>query len=167
MAAPNNPDMKRKEDEREFALQKLFIKDLSFESPRPVDALINSGYRPNIDLQLNTGSRKVAEDLYEVTLRVTVTAVQQQSGETVYLIEVSQAGLFALKGFTEMDAFTALNSHCPSILFPYAREVVSAVVTQGGFPQLLLKPVNFDALYRQHLEKHQRKTGSSTAAKAG
>lgn len=154
-----SPDTESEKPVREFTLLKLFVKDLSFESPRPVDALIGSDYRPDVDFQLHTETRRVEEGLFEVSLTVTVSAVQRESGETLYLAEVNQAGLFAMQGLTELDYQEALYQHCPDVLFPYAREAVSHLVQRGGFPQLLLKPVNFGMLYEEYIEADMLRAG--------
>jgi preprotein translocase subunit SecB len=136
----------------QFALQKIYIKDLSFESPRPVEALSKPAERADINFQFNTENQPIEDGLYEVVLTMTVTVSKERFA--LYLIEVKQAGIFTVKGFPAQELPFMLNSYCPNILFPYIREVVSSVVERGGFPQLLLKPVNFDAVYRQYLE-HQ------------
>jgi preprotein translocase subunit SecB len=133
----------------QFSLEKIYLKDLSFESPRPVESL-KLNKQSDVDFQLHAENRKIEDGLYEVVVAVTLTVSQENS--PIYLIEVKQAGLFILKG-PEQDLPIMLNSYCPSILFPYVREVVSSMADRGGFPQLLLKPVNFDGIYRQFLEK--------------
>ncbi|HEX5055889.1 MAG TPA: protein-export chaperone SecB [Gammaproteobacteria bacterium] len=134
-----------------FSLQKIYIKDLSFESPRPVEALLKPFDRSDVNFQIKAENRKLEDGVYEVVLRATVTVSKENS--TLYLIEVKQAGLFLLNNFPEPELAVMLNVYCPSILYPYAREVVSNMTERGGFPQLLLKPVNFDAIYRQYTEK--------------
>ena len=134
-----------------FSLQKIYIKDLSFESPRPVESLLKPIDGSEINFQTRAENRKVEDGLYEVILIVTVTVARDKT--PLYLVEVKQAGLFALNGFGEQELATTLSAYCPSVLYPYAREVVSNMAERGGFPQLLLKPMNFDAIYRQYLEK--------------
>jgi len=134
-----------------FSLQKIYIKDLSFESPRAVESLLKPFERSDVNFQIKAENRKVEEGVYEVVLMATVTVSKENS--PLYLIEVKQAGLFLLNNFPEPELAVMLNVYCPSILYPYAREVVSNMTERGGFPQLLLKPVNFDAIYRQYAEK--------------
>ena len=134
-----------------FSLQKIYIKDLSFESPRPVESLLKPIERSDVNFQIKAENRKVEDGIYEVVLMATVTVSKEKA--TLYLIEVKQAGLFLLNSFPEQELAVMLNVYCPSILYPYAREVVSNMAERGGFPQLLLKPVNFDAIYRQYAEK--------------
>jgi preprotein translocase subunit SecB len=154
-----NTEGKNQKTGSQFSLQKIYLKDLSFESPRPVESL-KPIQQPEVNFQLNTESRKVEEGVYEVVLTVTVTVGKENLA--FYLIEVKQAGLFVLKDFPAQEMPIMLNSYCPSILFPYVREVVSSMAERGGFPQLLLKPLNFDAVYRQYLVAHARKSASDS-----
>jgi preprotein translocase subunit SecB len=137
----------------QFALQKIYIKDLSFESPRAIESFTQKNENPEINLQLNTEIQKLENDQFEVTLEITVTAREKDSEKVFYLIELKQTGLFRLVNFPEQELVAMLNTYCPGVLFPYAREAVSSIVERGGFPQLLLTPINFDALYQQHLAK--------------
>jgi preprotein translocase subunit SecB len=102
-------------------------------------------WQPKVSQDLNTKSGKVADDLYEVSLRLTITVTIEE--ETVYLIEVDQAGLFAIKGLEPNQLTQVINTTCPSLLFPYAREAIDNVLTKGSFPALMLPPINFDALF--------------------
>ncbi len=134
-----------------FRIQKLYLKDVSFESPQTPALFVKSpGWKPEVSLHLNTDQEVLENDLYEVVLTLTVTV--KSGEETAYLIELKQGGLFTLKGFDESTLNGMLYSFCPNILFPYAREEISSLVSKGGFPQLLLEPVNFDALYAQHVQ---------------
>lgn len=137
----------------QMVLQRIYLKDLSFESPRPVQAFTEALSPPEINLQLNNHTEKIKEDQFEVTLEITVTAQEKEAKTVYYLAELKQAGLFRLTGFSDSELATTVNSLCPGILFPYARETISNVVERGGFPQLLLAPINFDAIYQQHLQK--------------
>ena len=137
----------------QLVLQKIYIKDSSFESPRAAQLFTAPVERPEINLQLNAHTEKLKNDLFEVTLELTITAHEKDLENVYYLVELKQAGLFTLNGFTDKELSLTVNSFCPGILFPYAREAVSNMVEKGGFPQLLLAPINFDAIYQQHLEK--------------
>ena len=140
--------------ERELVLRKVYIKDLSFESPRPTESLIITDLNPYIDFNVSTQVRSVSENFYEVTLRITITAIQKDTDKALYLIEVSQAGLFEILGHADKAELTeVLNSRCADILLPFVRESISTVIMQGGFPPLLLQPIQFDRLYRQYLEQ--------------
>jgi preprotein translocase subunit SecB len=126
-----------------LALQNVYLKDCSYESPN--GPRIDGNWNPQINLDLQTTSNVIGPDVREVILTVTVSA---KLGEvTIFLVEVKQAGLFLVRNIPENDLKRAVSTVCPGVLFPYARAAVSQLVTQGGFPQFLLPPVNFDALY--------------------
>jgi preprotein translocase subunit SecB len=144
--------------EKQFAIQKIYTKDLSFETPSS-PKIFTEKWEPSVDLNLSTQVLPLEQSLYEVALTVTITVKSIDS--IAYLVEVSQAGIFTLSGFTEEEMGPMLGSFCPNILFPYAREAVSDLVTKGGFPQLLLAPVNFDALYAQQLQYAQQQMPGS------
>ncbi len=138
--------------QQNFAIQKVYVKDVSFESPSaPEMFLQQSDWAPAVNLQLNSESKVVGEGVYETVLTVTVTV--KSNDKTAYLVEVKQAGIFGITGFDETNQAGVLGSYCPNILFPFAREVVSDLVVKGGYPQLLLEPINFDALYAQHVQQ--------------
>lgn len=127
----------------QLALQAVYLKDCSFESPQ--GPRVTGEWNPQIGLDLNTALNMIEGDLREVVLTVTVSA---KIGErTMFLVEVKQAGAFVMQNLSGEDLRRAAGAICPAVLFPYARAMVSQLVTQGGFPQLLLPPVNFDALF--------------------
>ena len=133
-----------------FAIEKLYVKDLSLEVPN-APAIYLESESPEVGLQLQTGVQRLAEDAFEVTLTVTVTA---KIGEkTVFLVEVGQAGIFRVRNVPEDNLAPLLSIACPNILFPYAREVVSDIVSRAGFAPVVLQPVNFEALYAARLEQ--------------
>jgi preprotein translocase subunit SecB len=126
-----------------LALQNVYLKDCSYESPN--GPRLDGTWNPQISLDLQTTSAPLGPDVREVVLTVTVSA---KLGEvTIFLVEVKQAGLFVIRNLNDGDLKRAISTVCPSVLFPYARAAVSQLVSQGGFPQFLLPPVNFDALY--------------------
>jgi preprotein translocase subunit SecB len=129
-----------------FMIQKIFIRDTSFESPQ-APLIFKNKWQPEANIEINTDANKVDEDLYEVTLTVTVTA--KTEGQTAFLVEVKQSGIFTINGIPENQMGHLLGSFCPSILFPYAREAIGNLVSRGGFPELSLAPINFDMLYAQ------------------
>ena len=134
-----------------FKIQRIYLKDVSYESPQTPGVFTGgTQWKPAVSLHLNTESTKLDGDLYESVLSVTATVKLGES--TAYLIEVKQAGLFLVRGFEEARLGPMLGSFCPNLLFPFAREEIASLVQKGGFPQLLLDPVNFDALYAQHVE---------------
>jgi len=135
----------------QFAIQKIYVKDLSFEAPAAPDIFRAQRWEPEINLQLGSEARRLEGPLYEVVMTLTLTA--SQDGRTVYLVELQQAGIFHIEGIEGQDLGAVLGAHCPAILFPYAREAVSDLVTRGGFPQMLLAPINFDAVYQETLRR--------------
>jgi preprotein translocase subunit SecB len=145
--------------EKQFAIQKLYTKDISFETPNS-PGIFTQKWEPALDLNLGTHVEPLENSMFEVILNITVTV---KIGEaTAYLVEVAQAGIFTIAGFTEQEMGPMMGSFCPNILFPYAREVISDLVNKGGFPQLVLAPVNFDALYMQHLQQSQTNAEAPT-----
>src|SRR6185312_8356591 len=126
-----------------LSLQGVYLKDCSFEAPEGPRS--NGQWNPQISLDLNTSVQQLPNDLREVVLTVTVSA--KHAEQTLFLVEVKQAGAFIMQNLSPEELKRAVGSICPNVLFPYARAVVSQLVSQGGFPQLLLPPVNFDALY--------------------
>lgn len=143
-----------------FAIEKLYVKDLSLEIPNAPKIFLEQG-QPQVDVQLSTRSQTLEDGLYETVVSVTVTA---KLGErTMFLAEAAQAGIFRLRNVppSEMDA--VLGIACPNILFPYAREVISDLVTRSGFPPVILSPVNFEALYRQRQQSQQQQQAGAAA----
>jgi preprotein translocase subunit SecB len=146
--------------ERQFALQKLYIKDVSFETPHS-PGIFTLKWEPKVEFNLASNAQQLQEELFEVGLTVTLTVKIED--KTAYLVEICQAGIFSLLGFSEQEFGHLLGSYCPNVLFPYAREAVSDLVIKGGFPPMLLAPVNFDALYMQHLQQAQQQAESVTS----
>jgi preprotein translocase subunit SecB len=134
----------------QFALHRIYLKDASFEIPNS-PAVFTHDWKPEVNLQLNSSINPLEGEIYEVVLNVTVTA--KQGDQTGFLAEIQQAGIFTVKGFDEQQKGAMLGAFCPNTLFPFAREVISDLVVKGGFPQLLLAPINFDALYAQKLKQ--------------
>lgn len=148
--------------QRQFSIQRIYTKDISFETPNSPD-IFKEPWKPNNNLNLNTEVQQLGEGVYEVAISVTVTTKVED--KTAFLVEVKQAGIFNIAGFPEQELGPMLGAYCPNLLFPYAREAVSDLVTKGSFPQLLLSPVNFDVLYAQHQQKlaqAQQAAGSDT-----
>lgn len=142
------------ENQAQFALQRIYIKDASFEAPN-APASFTKEWKPEIKLDLNSGARKLDEQHFEVSVKVTVTATN--ADETAFLVELEQAGLFTMANIPEEQLKPMLGAMCPNILFPYLRESIDSLVVKGGFPALMLAPVNFDALYQQRLQQEQQK----------
>lgn len=136
----------------QFEIQRIFVKDISFEAPNTPHTFVEE-WKPEVSLNLETKSNRIQDNLHEVVLSITATV--STSKKTAFLIEIQQAGVFLINGFPNDQLHQMLGSFCPNILFPYAREVISDIVVRGGFPQLILAPVNFDALYAQHMQQQQ------------
>ena len=131
----------------QISLQSVYLKDCSYESPNGPRLPNNQGWEPKFQLNMNTTAEESAADVREVLLTITLEA--KQGDATLYLVEVKQAGVFAIAGASTDDLKRLIGSFCPSVLFPYAREVISDLITKGGFPNFLLPLVNFDALFAQ------------------
>lgn len=131
-------------------LQKIYVKDLSFEVPG-APAVYQLQGQPNVELNLAQRVNALAEGVFEVVLSLTVTCKIED--KTAYLAEVHQAGIFGVSGFDEASQEAVLASYCPNVLFPYARQIVSDLVQNGGFPPLLLQPINFDAVYAEQVRR--------------
>ena len=137
--------------QQQFAMQRIYTKDLSFESPATPD-IFRKQWQPAVNVDLNTKSNKVDDGgNYEVILTVTITA--KMDDETAFLVEVQQAGIFLIAGFEGENLRRLLGTAAPNILFPYARENIDSLCVKGGFPALMLAPVNFEALYQQAINQ--------------
>ena len=141
------------EQEAQFLIQRIYVKDLSFEAPN-TPAVFQQQWEPELSLDLNTSTTKLDEGVFEVVLRVTATVKNKNA--VAFLVEVKQAGVFTIQNAPVQQLDHLLNSFCPSILFPYAREAITSQVIAGSFPQLVLAPINFDALYMQQAAEQQK-----------
>ncbi len=149
------PEVIPPESVQKFEIQKIYVKDISFETPGSPE-VFTKNWNPKTDIHIHSENMKLDEHVFEVCMTVQVTVTQEKT--TAYLVEIKQAGVFLLKNFNQEERNRLLGSHCPSILFPFAREVVSDLVLKGGFPQLLLNPVNFESLYQQHVRALEEQT---------
>ncbi len=141
-------------DTGQFALQKIYIKDLSFEAPNTPDVFVSGEAdqtEPQIQLNLKNSHADLPGDNYEVVLHVSVHATVKD--RTLFMVELDQAGIFLIKGYRKEDRQALLGTYCPSTLFPYVREVIASVIGKGGFPAMLLQPINFDALFAQAMQE--------------
>jgi len=129
--------------EQQFIIQRIYIKDVSFEAPNS-PAVFTQEWNPNTNLDLNTKVNTLANDNYEVELFITITV--KSDDKTAFLVEVKQAGVFFIQGYGQEQLNHLLAAYCPNIPFPYAREVIAGMVSKGSFPELHLSPINFDAL---------------------
>jgi len=148
--------------QQQFAMQRIYSKDVSFESPATPN-VFKQPWQPKINVDLNTRSNPVDEEgNFEVVLSITLTAKMDE--ETAFLVEVQQAGIFFIKGFTDDQLRRVLGTAAPNILFPYARETIDTLVVKGGFPAIMLAPVNFDALFEQALQQQAQQAQQAEPA---
>jgi len=138
--------------EPQFAIQRVYTKDVSFETPNS-PAIFQTDWKPEIKLDLDTRSNKLGENTFEVVLAVTVTATVE--GQTAFLAEVQQAGIFTIGNLPEPQLAHTIGAFCPATLFPYAREAIASLVNRGSFPQFNLAPVNFEALFASYVQQRQ------------
>lgn len=133
--------------QKQISIQKLYLKDFSFESPNSPSVFRNQEWQPKTNLNLRSAHSAAGEDMHEVVLTITVEAKQNET--TLFLVELHQAGLFSIVGYNAEEFDAIVGSFCPATLFPFAREAIAGVVSKGGFPEFLLQPINFDALFAE------------------
>ena len=147
--------------QQRFQIAKMYLRDVSFEAPNSPSAF-RAEWRPQVDVELGTQWTTLDQGAYDVVLTVTVTA--RNNEQTAYLCEVKQGGVFRVEGFGEDELDRVLGAYCPAQLFPFAREAINDLVVKGGFPQLLLAPVNFESLYQQQKRRQQQGEGAESAS---
>ena len=152
-----------------FNVQKIYLKDVSFEAPN-APMVFNEQGQPELNMNLNQKVGKLADGVYEVVLGVTLTCTVED--KTIYLVEVAQAGIFGLNGFDDATLDAMLGMHCPNVLFPYARQTISDLISSGGFPPFYLQPMNFEAIYAEGLRRRAEQVagaseGSTMMAEGG
>ena len=140
-----------------FQIQRMYLKDLSLEQPNSPQVLLEQG-QPQVEINLTLGAETISEAMYEVTVTATVTT--RINDKTLFLVEASQAGIFTIRGVPADQLQPVLAINCPTILFPYVREVLADAVTRAGFPPVHLAPINFDGLYQQQLAQMQPPAGA-------
>jgi preprotein translocase subunit SecB len=148
--------------EKQIAIQKIYVKDFSFESPHTPDVFTRTDWSPKTNLNLRSSHKTGPENNHEVVLTITIEA--KEGEQTFFLVELHQAGLFHIAGYGEDEFKAIVGSYCPNILFPYARESVANIVSKGGFPEFLLQPINFDALYAQGLAQAEAQVQAQPAS---
>jgi len=166
----NNSTRANGHDEKELApafnVHSIYLKDLSFEAPHS-PAVFNEEWKPKIDFDLQMGSQVLSQEegVYEVVLHVTVTIKLGEGDEekAAFLIDIQQAGAFSVRNLSEETVKQVLATTCSTVLFPYARETISNLATRGGFPQLILPPINFDAMYAHHVNTQTEEQREGTA----
>jgi preprotein translocase subunit SecB len=132
--------------QKQLVLQKIYVKDLSYESPKAPE-IFRTNATPQTQLNIRSSNADLGGSNIEVTLTMTIESKDKDA--TIFLIEIAQAGIFLIEGYNQQERAVLLGSFCPATLYPYAREAISDVVVKGGFPSLLLQPINFDALFAQ------------------
>lgn len=145
----------------QFAVQRIYVKDISFEAPNS-PAVFQQPFKPKVGLDLNTSSQQVGEGLFEVVVKVTAQVTHSEEGTTSFLAEIEQAGLFRIAGIEGAQLDHTLGAFCPNVLFPYARECIDNLVNRGGFPPLMLAPVNFEAIYAQKKKREAEQAQAQT-----
>ncbi|MFD1007920.1 MULTISPECIES: protein-export chaperone SecB [Oceanisphaera] len=153
MAETANGAGTEEQQQVEFQIQRIYLKDVSFEAPA-TPLVFQKEWKPEVKLDLDTKSARLGDNIFEVVLTLTVTCLLGEN-ETAYLCEIQQAGIFTVGNMAEPQLAHCLGAFCPNILFPYARETVGSLVGRGSFPQLNLAPVNFDALFAAHVQRAQ------------
>lgn len=138
------------EDQIQVALQRIYVKDLSFESPNPIETF-GQAWKPQVNVEMQTRNRLVAESVYEVSLEMTITS--KNNDKPAFVIEVEQAGIFTIKGIEGDGLRRLMGTFCLNILFPYLRETVDSLCLKGSFPPLILAPINFDQLFEQSQQR--------------
>ncbi len=133
--------------EKRLTITKIYLKDFSFESPQTPGIFRQNEWKPQTNLNLRSTHNPVDGDLHEIVLTITVEA--KEGDKTCFLIELQQAGIFEIAGYEGEELKAIIGSFCPNILFPYARESIASLIQKGGFPEFVLQPINFDALYMQ------------------
>lgn len=147
--------------EQTFEIKKIFIKDASFESPNSPAVFTDGEWKPEMNVQINGANTTLGHDVYESVLTITVTV--KQNDKTAFLIELQQAGVFVIKGYLEEALRGILGAYCLEALFPYAREALDGLVIKGGFPPLMISPINFNAIFQQQLEAEQSASSEQEA----
>ncbi len=159
--APTGAEGTQAPEGPQFALQRIYLKDASFESPRS-PAVFQGQWKPKINFDIKTRSNKVQDEVFEVVL--VLTAEAQMEEQTAFLVEVHQAGIFTCRDFSDAQLEQILATVCPNILFPYAREAIDGLVLKGSFPALMLAPINFDALYQQQKQQMAQQAAAGNGA---
>ena len=155
-------EQEQQNTEKRLGVVKIYVKDFSFESPQAPGVFNIQEWSPNTNLNLRSSHSSVSDTLHEITLTVTIDAKEGDSDKTLFLVELQQAGLFEITGYNEEEMGALIGSFCPNVLFPYARESISTTIQKGGFPEFILQPINFDALYQQSLQ--QKAEGAAAEA---
>ena len=147
--------------EKQLAISKIYVKDFSFESPQAPDIFKGGDWKPQTNLNLRSSHNALEGDAHEIVLTISVEA--KDGDKTLFLVELHQAGIFEIAGYGKEELEAIVGSFCPNILFPYARETIAATIQKGGFPEFVLQPINFDALYLQAKQQQQAQGAAAEA----
>ena len=148
-------------NQKQLAISKIYVKDFSFESPQSPDVFKGGDWKPQTNLNLRSAHNKIEGNAHEIVLTITVEA--KDGDKTLFLVELQQAGIFEIAGYEGEELGAIVGSFCPNILFPYARETIASTIQKGGFPEFVLQPINFDALYLQAKQQADQQ-GAATEA---
>jgi preprotein translocase subunit SecB len=144
---------------QQLAINKIYVKDCSFESPQSPDVFRRGDWKPQTNLNLRSSHKPIDDNFHEVILTITVEA--KDDDKSLFLVELQQAGIFEISGYEGEEMAAIVGSFCPNILFPYAREAIAGMIQKGGFPEFVLQPINFDALYLQAKQQQQTQGGGA------
>lgn len=153
---------KKADAEKQLSVAKIYVKDFSFESPRSPLVFKRKDIKPQTTLNLRSNHAVVEKNVHEVVLTLTIDA--KDGDETIFLVELQQAGLFEVTGYDAEELSAIIGSFCPNMLFPYAREAIASIIQKGGFPEFVLQPINFDALYLQAQAQRAAQTAAAQPA---
>lgn len=160
MAEEQQAEQQGQDQQPVFTIEKVYVKDLSLEVPNAPHVFLERE-NPQVGIELHNNASAIGEGIFNVVITVTVTSKVED--KTVFLVEVAQAGIFQIRNVPNENIEAILGVACPNILFPYAREVVSDLVTRAGFPPVFLNPINFEALYAQQKQAEAQAAGASEA----
>ncbi len=149
---------------KQLAISKIYVKDFSFESPKSPDIFKSGEWKPETNLNLRSAHNAIEGSAHEVILTITVEA--KQGDTTLFLVELQQAGIFEIAGYEGDELQAIVGSFCPNILFPYARETIASMIQKGGFPEFVLQPINFDALYLQAKQQAEQQAAQGVSPEA-
>jgi preprotein translocase subunit SecB len=147
--------------EKRLSVVKIYVKDFSFESPQAPNVFNANDWSPNTNLNLRSSHSPVGDTFHEVILTITVEAKEKENDKTIFLVELQQAGLFDISGYEKEEMGVLIGSFCPGVLYPYSREAIAGIIQKGGFPEFVLQPINFDALYQQSLQQQQAEAAAA------
>jgi preprotein translocase subunit SecB len=147
--------------EKQLAISKIYVKVFSFESPQAPEVFTRGEWKPQTNLNLRSAHTALDGNAHEVVLTITVEAKDED--KTLFLVELHQAGIFEVSGYGADELEAIVGSFCPNILFPYARESIASIIQKGGFPEFVLQPINFDALFLQAKQQQQAQGAAAEA----